>query len=304
MIKLPTLSLLALTTLLNRTSKPLRLAIALALMAIGVGAVASAASGALGALLFRDPPAARGIVENAHASLAWNSVVANTRAAAAADGHVNIARRGHSATLLSNGKVIVIGGENANGFVTVAEIFDPASGNFSVSGNLGMPRADHTATRLSDGRVLIVGGRADLGPLSSTEIFDPTTGVFTAGRDLIGARSGHTATTLADGRIVLAGGDGAGSLELYDPVSNAFVLAGATMLTPRAMHSAALMPDGRILFVGGNDISGIGLQSAEIFNPADTSLTATGGGMEHDRVSRVFASTTRRQSTGCWRHAR
>lgn len=281
MTKLPTL---AFPTLLNKTSKRLRLALALALMAIGVGAVISASSGSPGSLLFRDPPATRGIIENAHAALAWNSLVATTLAAPAADGQLNIARRGHSATLLSDGKVLVIGGENASGFVTVAEILDPASGNFSISGNLGRPRADHTATRLSDGRVLIVGGRGDLGPLSSTEIFDPTTGAFTAGPNLIAARSGHTATTLADGRIVLAGGDGTGSLELYDPVSNAFVLAGATMLTPRAMHSAALMADGRILFVGGNDVSGIGLHSAEIFDPADASLSATGGGMEHDRV--------------------
>jgi hypothetical protein len=58
---------------------------------------------------------------------------------------------------------------------------------------------------------------------------------------LIGARVGHTATTLANGRIVFAGGDGTGSLELYYPVSNSFVLAGATMLTPRATHSAALL---------------------------------------------------------------
>ena len=284
MTKLPTLSRLDFPTLLNITSKRLRLAVALALMAIGVGAVISASSGSLGSLLFRDPPAARGIVENAHAELARSSLIANTRATLVADGQLNIARRGHSATLLSDGKVLVIGGENASGFVTAAELFDPASGNFSVSGNLGTPRADHTATRLSDGRVLIAGGRGDLGPLSSTEIFDPATGAFTAGPDLIGARSGHTATTLVDGRIVLAGGDGTGSLELYDPVSNVFVLTGATMLTPRGMHSAALLPDGRILFVGGNDVSGIGLQSAEIFNPADTSLSATGGGMEHDRV--------------------
>src|SRR5262249_52928091 len=59
---------------------------------------------------------------------------------------LNIARGEHSATLLRNGKILIVGGENQNGFVTEAEIFDPAAGAFSVSGNLNLARADHSAT--------------------------------------------------------------------------------------------------------------------------------------------------------------
>src|ERR1043165_9397977 len=77
----------------------------------------------------------------------------------ATDYALNIARRGHTATLLTSGKILIAGGENQNGFVTEAEIFDPATGASSVSGNLNVPRADHSATVLSDGRVLIAGGR-------------------------------------------------------------------------------------------------------------------------------------------------
>src|ERR1043166_9867664 len=61
----------------------------------------------------------------------------------APDTALNTARKGHTATLLSDGKVLVVGGENQNGFVAEVEIFDPATGIFSFSGNLNIARADH-----------------------------------------------------------------------------------------------------------------------------------------------------------------
>jgi hypothetical protein len=285
MTMLPTLSRSSLLqTLLNRTSKRLPFIIALAVITIGAGAIASISSYTLASYFFSATRTAGEMVQNSGSSRSPSSLVFAALAETPADGQLNVARLGHAATLLNDGNVLVTGGENAGGFVTVAEVFDPAGGGFSVSGNLSTPRADHTATRLVDGRVLIAGGRGAPGPLNSTEIFDPTTGAFTAGPLLIRARSGHTATVLPTGLIVLAGGDTTGSLEIYDPASNAFVLESANMLTPRAKHSAALMRDGRIFFVGGNDLAGNKLASAEVFNPADRSLSGAGNGMEHDRV--------------------
>src|SRR5262245_49364446 len=136
-------------------------------------------------------------------------------------GALNIARRGHSATLLSSGKILIAGGENQNGFVAEAEIFDPATGVFSVSGSLNVARSDHSATSLPDGRVLIAGGRGAAGILNSTELFDPVSGAFASGPGMNKARAGHTATTLSDGRIVFAGGDGSGTIEIYDSSTNA-----------------------------------------------------------------------------------
>ena len=199
------------------------------------------------------------------------------------DTGLGVARTSHTATLLTNSELLVVGGENQNGFVTEAEIYDPATGSFSVSGNLNTPRADHSATRLADGRVLIAGGRGNLGPLNTTEIFDPTSGAFTNGPNLNSARAGHSATKLDDGRIVFAGGDTTGGIEILDAVAGASSSASA-MSGARSMHSAAVMLDGRILFVGGRDAAGNSLSSGEIFNPADSSCASVDVSLKVARV--------------------
>src|SRR2546430_693927 len=79
---------------------------------------------------------------------------------------LNVERRGHTATQLANGKVLIVGGENANGLVGTSEIFDPASGGATIGGSLVVARTTHSASLLSDGRVLIAGGRGASGILS------------------------------------------------------------------------------------------------------------------------------------------
>src|SRR5258706_12376979 len=165
------------------------------------------------------------------------------------------------------------GGENAAGFVTQAELYDPATGIFSVSGNLNAPRADHTATLLPDGRVLIAAGRGSVGDLASTETFNPITGTFSTGPDLNHARSGQTATVLTDGRVVLVGGDTTGSVEIYDPQGNALISFGGTLDAPRAMHSAVLLNDGNILIVGGTGPDGSKLRTGELFDARSSSVS-------------------------------
>src|SRR6266496_2187526 len=94
---------------------------------------------------------------------------------------MTVERRGHTVTLLADGRVLIVGGENSAGLISQSEIFDPTAGTFSVGGNLSSPRADHSAIKLADGRVLITGGRDSAGALKTTEIFDPATGAFAFG---------------------------------------------------------------------------------------------------------------------------
>src|SRR5713226_6698561 len=237
----PRLSLARRPRVSNPAGKRIRVIVLFSAVAAASGlAIASASSGSFRGLLLRGLVVSGGrAVEALIPPVPNHSVAPIAPAATLSDTQLNIARHAHTATRLTDGKVLIVGGENFDGFVTTAEIFDPATGTFAVSANLNTPRADHTATRLSDGQVLIAGGRGGLGSLSSTEIFDPTRRSLTNGPNLNSARSGQSATALSDGRIAFAGGDAAGSIEIYDPQANTFSAISAHMLTPRAFHSAA-----------------------------------------------------------------
>lgn len=81
-----------------------------------------------------------------------------------------------TATLLSDGGVLVAGGE-LNRVSTIpsaaAQLYDPSTGNVSLTGGLNNSRVDHTATLLPNGMVLVAGGFNELGPLMTAELYEP-----------------------------------------------------------------------------------------------------------------------------------
>ena len=83
----------------------------------------------------------------------------------------------HTATLLSNGTVLLAGGWAALVATTIpnvlasAELYDPAAMTFTPLRNMTAPRKSHTATLLGDGQVLIAGGSNDYHGLASAELF-------------------------------------------------------------------------------------------------------------------------------------
>jgi hypothetical protein len=153
-------------------------------------------------------------------------------------GSMGTSRYSHTATLLTNGRVLVAGRPSTN---TSAEIFDPAAnggeGAWSATGSLNNSRYRHTATRLDSGLVLVAGGNGGGGGyLTSAEIFDPAAngGVgtwFNTGA-LSNARTQYAATLLTNGRVLAAGGfsgTAMTSAELYIPqgsLSFLFLLLG------------------------------------------------------------------------------
>src|SRR5690348_7544346 len=127
---------------------------------------------------------------------------------------------------LADGRIFTAGGLNRCSesgcdlaFLASAEIFDPASGSWSVTGAMATGRYRHQLALLPTGQVLAAGGRSGGAVLGSAEVFDPATGTFSGGGSLATARQDYPATALGDGRVLLSGGQGvAGALrsaELY-----------------------------------------------------------------------------------------
>src|SRR6185369_13672394 len=111
-------------------------------------------------------------------------------------GNLNTARNRHSATVLSNGKVLIAGGRNDGALVAAAELYDPATGLWSNASSLATPRETATATRLSNGRVLIVGGNTNNARIAAAELYDPSTNSWSSAGNIMIGRVGHTATLL------------------------------------------------------------------------------------------------------------
>jgi hypothetical protein len=86
-------------------------------------------------------------------------------------GTMSTARYAHTAALLNNGMVLIVGGYGSSGPLASAELYNSAAGAFAVTGSMSAARFNHTETLLNSGIVLMVGGQSSSGILASAELY-------------------------------------------------------------------------------------------------------------------------------------
>lgn len=167
------------------------------------------------------------------------------------------ARAGHTATRLADGRLLVVGGDEAG---ASAEIYDPASNAWQPAAPPPRPRPEHTATWLPNNTVLVVGG-------GSAEIYDPAGNAWRAAGPMLTPRSRatHIAALLPSGQVLVAGGSVQegdslrilAAAERYDWTLNRW-LPAAPLREPREGAVAAALPNFELLVAGGYSDAGQG----------------------------------------------
>jgi hypothetical protein len=178
--------------------------------------------------------------------------------------------------ILSDGRILIIGGDSGNGALESVEVFG-TDGGVSAAAAINIPRSRHFAVVLNDGRVLLGGGvSSGGGTTNSAEIYDSSADTWTKTSAMAEARANPTAAVLQDGRVLIAVGDNSGNpsntVEIFDPSNGSFTFAG-TLSAARTKQAMATLQDGSVLIVGGSDGTNP-LASSDIFDPSSGNISA------------------------------
>lgn len=178
-------------------------------------------------------------------------------------------RRGHTATLLDDGRVLLAGGakpvtpERARVCdfddpctLASAELVDAEARTSALVTPMRVPREAHAAVAVPGG-VLVVGGLFSGGACLRTpgavEHFDVERGTWSDAAPLPGLIAPALAV-LASGEILVSGGLGAGMPSAgsvgWDPADRVW-RSRADLPRGRYLHAAVVLEDGRVLVAGG-----------------------------------------------------
>ncbi|CAF1377390.1 unnamed protein product, partial [Rotaria sordida] len=170
----------------------------------------------------------------------------------------------HAATLFNSRKTTV--GEKSSNAMTMTEIYDPSTDQWTTTGNMATPRIFHTATLLNSGNVLVCGSGGYTGYTATCEIYDTSTGQWHSAASMSIPRGFHTATLLKSGQVLVTGGSSfdinsaLASCEIYDPSTNKWSPT-ANMAGARSSHTATLLNSGKVLITSD-------AASSQIYDPS------------------------------------
>lgn len=210
-----------------------------------------------------------------------------------------MARSAPGGAVLANGQVLVAGGWNNQTLTSSAELYDPASGTFTLTGS--MDSGHYLAgwgspwPVLANGKALVAGGLDASGALlASAQLYDPTAGTFSStgplgtavvaydpvtlqggGALFIGGYSSVTVATLtASGGFMFTGGTN--QVQRYDPTSGAFVSAG-TLAEGRLFGCNVVLTSGTVLAIGGfQGVSTTFETNIEKYDPSTSTWSTVG----------------------------
>jgi len=159
---------------------------------------------------------------------------------------------------LPDGNALIVGGTTAApvcdpSVLSTAELYDPASGAWTVTGSSPTPHGAGYVTLLGNGLVLAAGGQTCSTANAGAELFDPKAGTWTPTAPMPAALQYMQGTVLADGRVLVMGGS-AGGLNggtfLYDPVAGSWS-SGPSLPFKVETPGVVTLDDGRVLVAGG-----------------------------------------------------
>ncbi|EKR62518.1 kelch repeat protein [Leptospira weilii str. 2006001853] len=184
-----------------------------------------------------------------------------------------------SKAILTNGKVLAIGGEGnlGNGILNQVQSFDFNTSQWTTINPLNVDREYHSSISLNNGKALVFGGTdINLISLSSVELYDPANGNWSFAAPMGHARALHAPVLLADGRVLVSGGEenfnATFGAEIYDPTQNTWSDT-LPMTIARWATTATALQNGKVLVAGGNNNNSVSINTAELYNSNDNSWT-------------------------------
>lgn len=138
-------------------------------------------------------------------------------------------RRKHGQITLTNGNVLVAGGEDPTALDN-CELYQTLLDAWIPAGTLAFKRAKFSLVNMTDGKVLAIGGENDTGnPIRSCELYNPTTNTWSLTTQMGWTRHSYGMVVLDSGEILVMGGFGGATddtetalatTEIYNYTSN------------------------------------------------------------------------------------
>ncbi|MGB1241588.1 MAG: Kelch repeat-containing protein [Chitinophagales bacterium] len=176
-------------------------------------------------------------------------------------GNTQLPRGGHTATLISDNQIFLIGGNSDN---SRTEIYDFNTSETTLSSPLHNNRYFHTSTLLGDNQIVVIGGIEYETQLTSkkVEIYNPSNNTFEerVSPNDFAPRVGHTVDSggVANTVVIIGGQQNENEFHndiwtYYPNQDQVFINSPEVLPFPSAYHTTTVLPNNLLLIVGGRD---------------------------------------------------